>query len=444
MARAGAMGASDIARGGRMPTVANQLVHSPLRARAIAITLFGVLASCGVAASQVLIAPGGGVRFVSSQSKANAFVDLQSASGPALGDSFEHPTSVAFDPATGAFASASTSLQCLMDSSQFIVESGAVSSASAPNGSQASTEGGAVVYTLFVVDRCQEYVVGTTLTFGTLPTGNVQAYFANLSGPGVQFVNMIQAAGTTSFRGRISPGTYLYFYKNHYDETTETGTAHSLFAGVGFTAVPDPLIAQHPQDVTVTAGSQATFSVGTGTMSRAAQSARESGALTYQWRRDFQPVLDGGRFSGATTTQLTIASASIADTGMYDCVVSEGTIDEPSSVARLHVTGGTTDVGPTIAASELALAAPAPSPFTTRTNLRYTLPRPAVIQLDVFDVAGRCVRSIARNEHRAAGEYLAAWDGLDDRGTPVGSGVYFVHLHAGMQTTSRRVVRSAR
>ncbi len=69
--------------------------------------------------------------------------------------------------------------------------------------------------------------------------------------------------------------------------------------------------------------------------------------LTYRWRRNGEPLFDGGRFSGTATDELTITETSIADTGIYDCVVSGlpcgAASSEPVSVrcaADLGAVGG--------------------------------------------------------------------------------------------------------
>jgi flagellar hook assembly protein FlgD len=58
------------------------------------------------------------------------------------------------------------------------------------------------------------------------------------------------------------------------------------------------------------------------------------------------------------------------------------------------------------------------------------LPRAADVQLDIHAVNGALVRSLVQG-YRAEGAGKAVWDGRDERGRTVGSGVYFAVLHAG-------------
>lgn len=80
-----------------------------------------------------------------------------------------------------------------------------------------------------------------------------------------------------------------------------------------------------------------------------------------------------------------------------------------------------------------------PNPFNPSTRIDFTLPAAGEVSLDVFDAAGRYVRSIERGI-RPAGRHEASWDGLDDHGRAVPSGVYFARLKAGKTVLSRKMV----
>jgi len=68
-----------------------------------------------------------------------------------------------------------------------------------------------------------------------------------------------------------------------------------------------------------------------------------------------------------------------------------------------------------------------PNPFNPTTTIRFEVPKAGSIVLAVYDVSGRRVVSLASGHHRA-GVYKTTWDGTNDRGQVVGSGVYFVRL----------------
>jgi len=80
-----------------------------------------------------------------------------------------------------------------------------------------------------------------------------------------------------------------------------------------------------------------------------------------------------------------------------------------------------------------------PNPFNPATRIDFTLAAPGEARLELFDAAGRRVRVLAAGP-RAAGPQSLRFDGRDDRGAPLPSGVYLVRLSAGAVVDSRRIV----
>ena len=85
------------------------------------------------------------------------------------------------------------------------------------------------------------------------------------------------------------------------------------------------------------------------------------------------------------------------------------------------------------------LASPTPNPFLGRATVRFGLAREGDVQLELFDVTGRSVRTLAAGKH-AAGEHTLTWDGRDGQGHQVKAGVYFVRLRTPSRTFHSRVV----
>jgi hypothetical protein len=74
-----------------------------------------------------------------------------------------------------------------------------------------------------------------------------------------------------------------------------------------------------------------------------------------------------------------------------------------------------------------SLASCRPNPFRDRTQISYALPAAGNVNLRVYDVMGRTVRTLA-NGHQKAGSYSVTWDSKDSRGRRVARGVYFYRL----------------
>ncbi|MEJ2720863.1 MAG: FlgD immunoglobulin-like domain containing protein [bacterium] len=80
-----------------------------------------------------------------------------------------------------------------------------------------------------------------------------------------------------------------------------------------------------------------------------------------------------------------------------------------------------------------------PNPFNPTTTISFTLPESTPAMLSIYDVAGALVRTLM-DETVAAGYQKRTWDGKDDRGEQVSSGVYFYRLTAGKRTLTKKMV----
>jgi hypothetical protein len=115
----------------------------------------------------------------------------------------------------------------------------------------------------------------------------------------------------------------------------------------------------------------------------------------------------------------------------------------PGDPPRIYVIGNLGPVGasdgPAVGEARLHLAQNYPNPFRPGTTIRFTVPAPAAVRLDVFNVAGQRVRRLL-DEERAAGEHSVAWDGTNEDGRPVAGGTYFYQLVVGDQAFARKAV----
>lgn len=71
-----------------------------------------------------------------------------------------------------------------------------------------------------------------------------------------------------------------------------------------------------------------------------------------------------------------------------------------------------------------------PNPFNPSTNIRYEVPTASHISLVVYNVLGQVVRTLVEEELQP-GRYEVTWDGRNDRGMSVGSGMYLYRFSAG-------------
>jgi len=71
-----------------------------------------------------------------------------------------------------------------------------------------------------------------------------------------------------------------------------------------------------------------------------------------------------------------------------------------------------------------------PNPFNPETTISYDLSAESVVTLTIYDISGQVIRSVVNNQAMSAGQYKSVWDGRDERGVKVASGVYFYQLQS--------------
>jgi len=70
-----------------------------------------------------------------------------------------------------------------------------------------------------------------------------------------------------------------------------------------------------------------------------------------------------------------------------------------------------------------------PNPFNPETRIMYDVGEAGFVRLVVMDILGRQIRTLVAEPHQR-GRYLATWDGKDDEGIAVSSGIYFYRLQS--------------
>jgi flagellar hook assembly protein FlgD len=82
-----------------------------------------------------------------------------------------------------------------------------------------------------------------------------------------------------------------------------------------------------------------------------------------------------------------------------------------------------------------------PNPANPSARIRYTIAQKGHVQLRIFDVSGRLVRTLVDQvQDVAATPYERVWDGMNDQGQKVGSGVFFYQIDAPGFSSSKKLV----
>jgi flagellar hook assembly protein FlgD len=81
-----------------------------------------------------------------------------------------------------------------------------------------------------------------------------------------------------------------------------------------------------------------------------------------------------------------------------------------------------------------------PNPFNPKTSVQYALTEAGPVELAVYDVSGRLVRTLVSADSHEPGVHTVTWDGMDERGRGVAAGVYFANLLTGARSASSKMV----
>jgi hypothetical protein len=112
----------------------------------------------------------------------------------------------------------------------------------------------------------------------------------------------------------------------------------------------------------------------------------------------------------------------------------------PGDFARCDGIMVANEDGVVSSASGFELAQNYPNPFSPSTSIAYTLPHEAVVTLTVYDILGKEVATLVRNERQAAGTHSVRWQGADGLGRDIANGMYIYQLRAGDAVLSKRMV----
>ncbi len=82
-----------------------------------------------------------------------------------------------------------------------------------------------------------------------------------------------------------------------------------------------------------------------------------------------------------------------------------------------------------------------PNPFRQTITLSYSLSQAGQVELKVYDLSGRCIKTLLATQRLEPGVHSVTWDGKADNGQKVASGVYFYRLETKDYKSTKKVVR---
>ena len=104
---------------------------------------------------------------------------------------------------------------------------------------------------------------------------------------------------------------------------------------------------------------------------------------------------------------------------------------DPHDTSAVEPTGGIV--------SSFSLSQNYPNPFNPSTKINFAVPQTEKVRLDVYDIQGKLIKSLVDYDLYQPGNYSVEWNGRDNHGKNVASGIYFVKMQAGKFAQTRKM-----
>ena len=155
-------------------------------------------------------------------------------------------------------------------------------------------------------------------------------------------------------------------------------------------------------------------------------------------------ILTAQAIGGTTASAAPAVGAESADAATIEAWIAQARVEDDGSLAFKQGIENLESLLASLIPKETALLANYPNPFNPETWIPYQLAEAAEVMLTIYDINGQLVRRLAVG-HQAAGMYqsrsrAAYWDGRNQLGESVVSGLYFYTLTAGDFTATQRMV----
>jgi flagellar hook assembly protein FlgD len=89
--------------------------------------------------------------------------------------------------------------------------------------------------------------------------------------------------------------------------------------------------------------------------------------------------------------------------------------------------------------TDFSLAQNYPNPFNPSTTIRFGLPKEAPVTLEIYNLLGMKVRTLISGRTMSAAYFNVVWDGKDDAGVGVPTGIYIYRIVADKFVTSKKM-----
>jgi len=116
----------------------------------------------------------------------------------------------------------------------------------------------------------------------------------------------------------------------------------------------------------------------------------------------------------------------------FEVYAASGSLSKESEVAK-------SEVSEQLSVNSYQLEQNYPNPFNPSTTISFALPEASAVSLMIFNSMGQLVRTLVRGEY-ASGKYELVWDGKNEHGEQMASGMYLYVIKAGAFTAQRKLI----
>jgi hypothetical protein len=142
-----------------------------------------------------------------------------------------------------------------------------------------------------------------------------------------------------------------------------------------------------------------------------------------------------GRSSKVYTAQILVTAGLTIDDNI---VITDNDVNYPNQQIAVHLQNvATTD--PFVTPVVTKLDGNYPNPFNPTTSIRFSTKEAGKVTLMIYNSKGQVVRTLV-NEDKKSGNHAAIWNGTDDNGKPVSSGLYLYKMQTGKYTQTKKMM----
>ncbi|MCB5272346.1 MAG: choice-of-anchor J domain-containing protein, partial [Candidatus Cloacimonetes bacterium] len=138
-------------------------------------------------------------------------------------------------------------------------------------------------------------------------------------------------------------------------------------------------------------------------------------------------------------TEFTYDLSAYADQQVYvaiQCISNDHFI---FMVDDVTITGGVSNQDGVNPVYTTALKGNYPNPFNPETTISFSVKDAGPVNIEIFNVKGQLVKKLV-NDVRAAGEHTVVWNGMDNNGRSVSSGIYYFKMNTGKYSSTKKMI----